>query len=301
MATRNDFTPEQWQSLRSAPQIVALATAAAGNSGLFGSLSEGMAMASSIAEAVRSDHPLLKELFGREEIRVAQDEIRTMIKGVTDKAALNARLQETAATTIKSAMAALTAKGASEDLDAYRRMLGGIAEKIANASKEGGFLGFGGERVSEGERVFIGKLNELLGVTPGAYQAEVKVSFFDKVLEKLGIKTAKAAPVPPPAASTAAPAAPAAPVAIPVVDVVAQLEKLAAASPQRLNWKTSIVDLLKLLDIDSSFGARKELATELGCPADLMHDSAKMNMWLHKTVLQKIAANGGNVPKELLD
>ena len=58
---------------------------------------------------------------------------------------------------------------------------------------------------------------------------------------------------------------------------------------------------MKLLDIDSSFAARKELATELGCPADLMGDSAKMNMWLHKTVLAKIAANGGNVPKELLD
>ena len=82
---------------------------------------------------------------------------------------------------------------------------------------------------------------------------------------------------------------------------IAQLEKLAAASPQKLNWKTSIVDLLKLLDIDSSYSARKELATELGCPANLMGDSAQMNMWLHKTVLKKIADNGGNVPKELLD
>jgi hypothetical protein len=79
------------------------------------------------------------------------------------------------------------------------------------------------------------------------------------------------------------------------------LEKLAAANPQKLTWKTSIVDLLKLLDIDSSFAARKELATELGCPADLMGDSARMNMWLHKTVLKKIADNGGDVPKELLD
>ena len=89
------------------------------------------------------------------------------------------------------------------------------------------------------------------------------------------------------------------PVEIPIVDVVAQLEQLAAANPQKLNWKTSIVDLLKLLDIDSSYSARKELATELGCPADLMGDSAKMNMWLHKTVLKKIADNGGNVPAEL--
>jgi hypothetical protein len=85
------------------------------------------------------------------------------------------------------------------------------------------------------------------------------------------------------------------------VDVVAQLEKKAAAHSEKLNWRTSIVDLLKLLDIDSSLSARKELATELGCPADLMTDSAQMNMWLHKTVLARIAANGGNVPADLLD
>jgi hypothetical protein len=85
------------------------------------------------------------------------------------------------------------------------------------------------------------------------------------------------------------------------VDVAAELEKRAAANAQKLNWRTSIVDLLKLLDIDSSLAARKELATELGCPPALMEDSAKMNMWLHKAVLAKIAANGGQVPKELLD
>jgi hypothetical protein len=136
------------------------------------------------------------------------------------------------------------------------------------------------------------------------------MSFFGKILEKLGLKKAEAAPVPPPAskptmpppvAAPAPPPPPPPPKPIDVVDVVAQLEKLAAANPQKLNWKVSIVDLLKLLDIDSSFGARKELATELGCPADLMGDSAKMNMWLHKTVLKKIADNGGNIPKELLD
>jgi len=133
------------------------------------------------------------------------------------------------------------------------------------------------------------------------------MSFFGKILEKLGLKSAKAesiparTPSPVPSPATAAPAVPPPPRPIAVVDVVAQLEKLAAANPQKLNWKTSIVDLLKLLDIDSSFAARKELATELGCPADRMHDSAQMNMWLHKTVLQKIADKGGNVPKELLD
>jgi len=119
------------------------------------------------------------------------------------------------------------------------------------------------------------------------------MEFLNKILATLGIGTAHAASTPA--------AAPAAPKPVTVVDVVAQLEKRAAANPQKLNWRTSIVDLLKLLDIDSSFAARKALATELGCPANLMEDSASMNMWLHKTVLARIAANGGNVPKDLLD
>ncbi|HPA53363.1 MAG TPA: DUF3597 domain-containing protein [Thermoanaerobaculia bacterium] len=137
------------------------------------------------------------------------------------------------------------------------------------------------------------------------------MGLFGSILAKLGIGKPEPAPapapapaprpVPPVAAPAPTPAEPPAPAPIPVVDVVAQLEQRAAANPQKLNWKTSIVDLLKLLDIDSSFAARKELATELGCPAELMGDSAKMNVWLHKTVLAKIAENGGNVPKELLD
>ena len=133
------------------------------------------------------------------------------------------------------------------------------------------------------------------------------MGFFSNILEKLGMGSGHAAPAPAaataPAAASDAPAAAAAPPPKPValVDVVAQLEQRAAANPQPLNWRTSIVDLLKLLDIDSSLAARKELATELGCPAGLMADSAQMNVWLHKTVLARIAANGGNVPQSLLD
>ena len=133
------------------------------------------------------------------------------------------------------------------------------------------------------------------------------MSFFGKILDKLGFDAGNRkveemlnAPVPP-KAGTAPATNVAGAAAAPVVDIVALLEKKAAANPQKLNWKTSIVDLLKLLDIDSSLQARKELATELGCPANLMNDSAQMNMWLHKTVMAKVAANGGNVPKELLD
>jgi Domain of unknown function (DUF3597) len=127
------------------------------------------------------------------------------------------------------------------------------------------------------------------------------MGMFSGILSKLGfgdkqVAAAEAAP----AAPVEAPAADAAPEAISVVDVVEQLEALASASSEKLNWKTSIVDLLKLLGIDSSFAARKELAAELECPSDTMADSASMNMWLHKTVLAKIAANGGNIPDDLL-
>lgn len=126
------------------------------------------------------------------------------------------------------------------------------------------------------------------------------MGIFSNILAKLGFGdekkevAAEAAP-----AAVEAPAA-AAPVAISAVDVVARLEALAAGHAEKLNWKVSIVDLLKLLGLDSSLAARKELATELGCPAEKMGDSAQMNMWLHKTVLQKLADNGGNIPAELL-
>jgi len=107
-------------------------------------------------------------------------------------------------------------------------------------------------------------------------------------------RTQPPAPATPAASETPTPGAA-------TVDIEAELEQRAAASPQKLNWRTSIVDLLKLLDMDSSLTARKSLATELGCPAELMSDSAKMNVWLHKTVLTRVAANGGKVPQDLLN
>lgn len=127
------------------------------------------------------------------------------------------------------------------------------------------------------------------------------MGLFGKILSKLGVGTRddktpqRMEGVQSSSASVAAPAA------VSVVDVVAQLEAKAAASTQKLNWRTSIVDLLKLLEIDSSLAARKELAVELGIPSELMKQSADMNIWLHKTVLRKIAENGGNVPADLLD
>ena len=97
-----------------------------------------------------------------------------------------------------------------------------------------------------------------------------------------------------PADAPAAPAAPAAP-----VDVAAVLNSLAATQTERLDWHHSIVDLLKLVGLDSSLDARKELATDLGYTGAL-DGSAAMNLWLHKAVMQKLADNGGKVPQELL-
>ena len=131
------------------------------------------------------------------------------------------------------------------------------------------------------------------------------MGLFSSILEKLGFgqKAEPSKPTSAPAPTSAPPSAPVekpAVIAISQVDVVTKLESLASSNPQKLNWKTSIVDLLKLLDLDSSFEARKGLATELECPKEKMGDSAQMNIWLHKTVLQKLAENGGNIPKELL-
>ncbi len=144
------------------------------------------------------------------------------------------------------------------------------------------------------------------------------MSIFSKILDKLGFdkeKTESAAKVGPAPKKTSAEAAAerrarierikamraARSKEIPMVDVMAKLKTMADENPQELNWKTSIVDLLKLLNIDSSYEARKDLAVELGCPADKMDESAEMNTWLHKTVLEKIAENGGNIPLDLLD
>lgn len=82
------------------------------------------------------------------------------------------------------------------------------------------------------------------------------------------------------------------------IDVAPILDKAVAAKGEKLEWRTSIVDLMKALDIDSSFTARKELAKELGYTGD-SNDSASMNIWLHKQVMTKFAANGGKLPPEI--
>ena len=126
------------------------------------------------------------------------------------------------------------------------------------------------------------------------------MSIFGKILGGIFNRKKKPAEAAPAPAPTAAPVAVEAAPAPEPVDVEAVLEELAAANPQKLNWRTSIVDLMKLVGMESSLAERKELADELGYTGD-KSDSATMNIWLHKQVLAKLAATGGTVPADLLD
>ena len=126
------------------------------------------------------------------------------------------------------------------------------------------------------------------------------MSIFGKIMSAIfGSSTATAAPGGA-AGGGAPPTAPASPSATPMsqVDVEAVLTGLAAKNKEKLDWRKSIVDLMKLLNLDSGLAARKELAQELHYTGDT-NDSASMNVWLHNQVMQKLAENGGKVPADL--
>ena len=127
------------------------------------------------------------------------------------------------------------------------------------------------------------------------------MGIFSKIMSAIfGTHAADAAPLPPSAssgsASTAANAATSAPAT--TVDVAAILDKAVAAQKEKLEWRTSIVDLMKALKLDSSLAARKELAKELKYTGDT-NDSAKMNVWLHQQMMKNLAANGGKLPADV--
>jgi hypothetical protein len=130
------------------------------------------------------------------------------------------------------------------------------------------------------------------------------MSIFGKIMSAIfGSHPAAATPAGD-ATTSSAPAGSASPTSAPAaapaqsVDVAPILDKAVAAKKEKLEWRTSIVDLMKALDIDSSLAARKELAKELGYTGDT-NDSATMNVWLHKQVMTKLAANGGKLPPEI--
>jgi Domain of unknown function (DUF3597) len=133
------------------------------------------------------------------------------------------------------------------------------------------------------------------------------VSIFGSILGKIFGAPAESAPAAAPAVDPAAPVAapaPYAPANVPPdvaskVDIAAVLDEMNEKNPQTLDWRVSIVDLVKVLGLDSSLAARRELAAELKYDGDA-HDTATMNIWLHKKVIDLVAANGGKVPADLL-
>jgi hypothetical protein len=168
MTRRQGFSTEEWRALRNAPQLVAIATAAAGHSGFFGTLSEGMSAASAFAAARLANNELIKELFGAEEIRAAHGDIRELLSSVKDASAFGPQLQDGAIAAARKALTALDARQATTDASDYRKMLAWLAEEVANAAREGSFLGFGGVRVSEGEQTFLNKLYAVVGKADAA-------------------------------------------------------------------------------------------------------------------------------------
>jgi hypothetical protein len=127
------------------------------------------------------------------------------------------------------------------------------------------------------------------------------MSIFGSIMSKIfGHGSAQAANASPSLAPSGSPASTAKPVSAPAqtVDVAAIVDKAAAAKGEKLAWRTSIVDLMKALDLDSSLAARKQLAKELHYTGDT-NDSATMNVWLHKQVMAKLAANGGKLPADI--
>lgn len=134
------------------------------------------------------------------------------------------------------------------------------------------------------------------------------MGIFSNIMGKIFGHKTKAAPtttatkpVPAPAPAPTPTAAPVSPAPAPQpVGVTAVLDDLAANNPQKLDWRRSIVDLMKLVGMESSLAERKELADELGYTGDKA-DSAAMNIWLHKQVIKKLSENGGKVPAELMD
>jgi Domain of unknown function (DUF3597) len=131
----------------------------------------------------------------------------------------------------------------------------------------------------------------------------IAMSIFGKIMSAIFGSKADAAPAgggagASPASGSTAPAGGSSAAPAQSVDVAPILDKAVAAKKEKLEWRTSIVDLMKALDIDSSFAARKELAKELGYTGD-SNDSASMNIWLHKQVMAKLAANGGKLPADV--
>jgi hypothetical protein len=163
MATKTDFSSTEWEVLRDTPHLVVLAMATAGGSGIFGSIAEAIAPSGTIIEALKGSNQLLKDVCEKAEMKASIESIKSLAKASGDFADIQAALRKEATDKSRAALDLLRQKGSPEDIAAYRDFLIKLGNKVANAAKEGAFLGFGGERVSEHERTLLAELAEAVG------------------------------------------------------------------------------------------------------------------------------------------
>jgi hypothetical protein len=166
MTTKSAFTPDEWATLRDAPHLVSMAVAFSGASGMIGTTKEMFASSAALVEAMKSDNELLRSIVSRDEITAAQASLRNTAAQLQaqggDFAAAKQKIGALALEKVRAANALIVQK-APTDAPAYRAFLKGLGERVANAAKEGSFLGIGGERVSEGERTMLASLDAALG------------------------------------------------------------------------------------------------------------------------------------------
>ncbi len=160
MLTENDFPAADWNTLRDTQYLVGLAMLMAESSGL-GTIKESIALAQGIMENQSSDFAFIRDMTSKAEMEAAQGSLRQRFGGTEAKPTKDA-LQQAALEQVRAAMSILSGKATKEEVDAYSKLLYGLAETVANAATEGGFLGFGGKRVSVGEQRFLDQLRDTL-------------------------------------------------------------------------------------------------------------------------------------------
>lgn len=160
MATKADFTEHEWEALVDAPQMAGIAVMVAGSSGIIGSIKEAAAAAEAVWDGSTHASDLIRSISTKEEMQASQSRIRAAMGDFEGKDP-NAWLQDQTVATLQRATYILKSKAPSE-LEGFKTWLLGIADKVANAAKEGGFLGFGGERVSEAEQNMIVQIRTAL-------------------------------------------------------------------------------------------------------------------------------------------
>ena len=163
MAKKEDFNAEEWNLLRAAPVMVMTGVAASDPGGLVGAFKEAYSGVNTMMEALKgsSGLELLSALLAEKTMPTMPDKKQMLGEGSAEQQSAN--FKTAVMGYVKQALALVGSKGTPEEAAAYRKMMGGVAEKVANAAKEGTFFGFGGERVSAGEKAFLDELNGVLG------------------------------------------------------------------------------------------------------------------------------------------